>query len=103
MELEGKLSEAEREFIAGAPTRDKRSPAEWIPRPPEKYRLTGHRAPVTRVWGGRGMRVGEPLFGISDTERVCLVCCACALYRQRMWYAERRVSLVSMIPCVLYI
>ncbi|KAA0203948.1 hypothetical protein HAZT_HAZT010188 [Hyalella azteca] len=49
MELEGKLHEAEREFIAGAPTRDKRSPAEWIPRPPEKYCLTGHRAPVTRV------------------------------------------------------
>lgn len=49
MELEGKLSEAEREYIAGAPTRDKRSPTEWIPRPPEKYCLTGHRAPVTRV------------------------------------------------------
>lgn len=49
MELEGKLNEAEREYIAGAPTRDKRSPAEWIPRPPEKYCLTGHRAPVTRV------------------------------------------------------
>lgn len=49
MELEVKLNEAEREYIAGAPTRDKRSPSEWIPRPPEKYSLTGHRAPVTRV------------------------------------------------------
>lgn len=49
MELEVKLNEAEREYIAGAPTRDKRSPSEWIPRPPEKYCLTGHRAPVTRV------------------------------------------------------
>src|SRR5690348_4977468 len=49
MDLETKLSEAEKEYIHGAPTRDKRSPAEWIPRPPEKYSLSGHRAPVTRV------------------------------------------------------
>jgi len=48
-ELEAKLSEAEKEFISGAPTREKRSPGEWIPRPPEKYELSGHRAPVTRV------------------------------------------------------
>jgi platelet-activating factor acetylhydrolase IB subunit alpha len=27
----------------------KRSPAEWIPRPPEKFMLSGHRATVTRV------------------------------------------------------
>lgn len=47
-ELESKLSEAEKEFISGAPTREKRSPGEWIPRPPEKYELSGHRAPVTR-------------------------------------------------------
>lgn len=49
MELESKLSEAEKEFIEGAPTRNKRSPSEWIPRPPEKYSLTGHRAPINRV------------------------------------------------------
>ena len=48
-ELEAKLTEAEKEFISGAPTREKRTPSEWIPRPPEKYALTGHRAPVTRV------------------------------------------------------
>ena len=36
-ELEAKLSEAEKEFISGAPTREKRTPSEWIPRPPEKY------------------------------------------------------------------
>ncbi|VDO40766.1 unnamed protein product [Haemonchus placei] len=29
--------------------REKRQPAEWIPRPPERYALTGHRAPITRV------------------------------------------------------
>lgn len=49
MELESKLSEAEKEFIEGAPTRGKRSPSEWIPRPPEKFSLTGHRAPINRV------------------------------------------------------
>ena len=50
MELETKLAEAEKEFVAGAPTREKRSPAEWIPRAPEKYILSGHRAPVTKVF-----------------------------------------------------
>lgn len=49
MELEAKLAEAEKEFVSGAPTREKRSPAEWIPRAPEKYILSGHRAPVTKV------------------------------------------------------
>ncbi|GFU80709.1 lissencephaly-1 homolog [Trichonephila clavipes] len=49
IDLEAKLAEAEREYIAGAPTRDKRSPAEWIPRPPERHCLSAHRAPVTRV------------------------------------------------------
>lgn len=49
MELESKLSEAEKEFIEGAPTRGKRSPSEWIPRPPEKFCLSGHRAPINRV------------------------------------------------------
>lgn len=49
MDLEVKLEEAKKEYIAGAPTRDKRSPTEWIPRPPERYSLSGHRAPVTKV------------------------------------------------------
>jgi platelet-activating factor acetylhydrolase IB subunit alpha len=49
MELEGKLAEAEKEYMSGAPTREKRSPADWIPRPPEKFMLRGHRAPVNRV------------------------------------------------------
>ena len=42
-ELEAKLTEAEKEFISGAPTREKRTPSEWIPRPPEKYALTGKK------------------------------------------------------------
>lgn len=41
MELESKLNEAEKEYIEGAPTRGKRCPSEWIPRPPEKFCLTG--------------------------------------------------------------
>ena len=49
MDLEAKLAETEREFNSGGPTRDKRSPSEWIPRPPEKYALSGHRSPVTKV------------------------------------------------------
>ncbi|KAL3170109.1 hypothetical protein MRX96_015171 [Rhipicephalus microplus] len=49
MELESRLAEAEKEYISGAPTREKRSPTEWIPRPPERHALTGHRSPVTRV------------------------------------------------------
>nr|XP_054749162.1 platelet-activating factor acetylhydrolase IB subunit beta-like [Lytechinus pictus] len=49
MDLEMKLNEAEREFSSGGPNREKRSPTEWIPRPPEKYALTGHRSPITRV------------------------------------------------------
>lgn len=49
MELESKLSEAQKEYIEGAPTRAKRTPTEWIPRPPEKFCLTGHRATITKV------------------------------------------------------
>ncbi|XP_043247416.1 lissencephaly-1 homolog [Amphibalanus amphitrite] len=49
MELEANLADFQREMQAGAPTREKRSPSDWIPRPPEKYALTGHRAPVTKV------------------------------------------------------
>ncbi|KAL3857348.1 hypothetical protein ACJMK2_012024 [Sinanodonta woodiana] len=57
MDLEAKLSEAEKEFNAGGPTRDKRSPTEWIPRPPERYSLSGHRSPVTRI-------VFHPVFSV---------------------------------------
>ncbi|ETN82836.1 WD domain, G-beta repeat protein [Necator americanus] len=48
-DLEAKLAEAEKEISHGAPSREKRQPAEWIPRPPERFALTGHRAPITRV------------------------------------------------------
>ncbi|CAH1802082.1 unnamed protein product [Owenia fusiformis] len=58
MDLEAKLIEAEKEFNqGGGPTREKRNPTDWIPRPPEKYSLSGHRSPVTRV-------VFHPIFSI---------------------------------------
>lgn len=49
MELEAKLNEAEKELIEGAPTKAKRTPTEWVPRNPEKFKLSGHRATVNRV------------------------------------------------------
>lgn len=49
MDLESKLSEFEKEFTGAVPIRDKRSPAEWIPLPPERHCLKGHREPITRV------------------------------------------------------
>lgn len=49
MDLESRLVETEKEIHSGGPTKEKRNPAEWIPRPPEKYCLTGHRSTVTRV------------------------------------------------------
>ena len=49
MNLELKLQEARQEAIVGGSTRDKRSSSEWIPRPPEKFELKGHRDAITRV------------------------------------------------------
>jgi len=48
MELESKLSEAELEIQSG-PSRKNRTAEDWIPRAPEKYSLSGHRSPVTKV------------------------------------------------------
>lgn len=79
MELESKLSEAEKEFIEGAPTRGKRSPSEWIPRPPEKFSLTGHRAPINRV-------IFHPVFSliVSASEDATIKVRACATYVYRI-------------------
>jgi platelet-activating factor acetylhydrolase IB subunit alpha len=49
IELEVKLNEAEKELLEGAPTKAKRTPTEWIPRQPERFKLSGHRATVNRV------------------------------------------------------
>lgn len=49
IDLEAKLNEAEKELLEGAPTKAKRTPTEWIPRQPERFKLSGHRATVNRV------------------------------------------------------
>lgn len=49
MDLESKLSDYEKEFTGTGPIRDKRSPVEWVPLPPERHALKGHREPITRV------------------------------------------------------
>lgn len=49
MELEAKLSEVQKEASEGGSIKVKRSPGEWIPRPPEKFTLNGHRATITKV------------------------------------------------------
>lgn len=49
MDLEQKLSEMQKEVVEGGATRKTRLATDWIPRPPERYELSGHRAPVTRV------------------------------------------------------
>ncbi|RKO84419.1 WD40-repeat-containing domain protein [Blyttiomyces helicus] len=48
MELEGKLSALSSELSTGPP-RKSASSADWIPRPPERKTLMGHKSPVTRV------------------------------------------------------
>lgn len=60
MELESKLNEAKEEMTHGGPVAQKRDPKEWIPRPPERYALSGHRAPVTRV-------IFHPVFSVMVT------------------------------------
>lgn len=57
MDLESRLVETEKEIHSGGPTKEKRDPIEWIPRPPEKYCLMGHRNTVTCV-------VFHPVFSV---------------------------------------
>ncbi|KAI1721444.1 WD domain, g-beta repeat domain-containing protein [Ditylenchus destructor] len=65
--LEEKLQQMDREAMSGAPTRDKRQPDEWIPRPPERYQLNGHRLPVTKV-------IFHPVFNvIASCSEDCTV------------------------------
>ena len=49
IDLEAKLSEVQKEVVEGGATRKSRLATDWIPRPPERFELTGHRAPVTKV------------------------------------------------------
>ena len=72
MELESKLNEAKEEMTHGGPVGQKRDPKEWIPRPPERYALSGHRAPVTRV-------IFHPVFSVMVTasEDATIKVCVC--------------------------
>lgn len=72
MELESKLNEAKEEMTHGGPVGQKRDPKEWIPRPPERYALSGHRAPVTRV-------IFHPVFSVMVTasEDATIKVCMC--------------------------
>ncbi|KAF9299256.1 protein with putative role during mitosis [Mortierella antarctica] len=48
MDLENKMA-AMQEELSNAPVRKVTSSVDWIPRPPERWTLSGHRSPITRV------------------------------------------------------
>lgn len=75
MELESKLNDAEKEYIEGAPTRNKRSPTEWIPRPPEKFCLTGKLFQKLRDFCYLIMWYG--LNRLQRKNRICLAASEC--------------------------
>ena len=49
MDLEAKLNELQKETRDGLTPHTKKDPSEYIPRPPERCSLSGHRSPITRV------------------------------------------------------
>lgn len=81
--LEEKVEQLSREAFSGAPSRfhfsiinfylcqklfrEKRQPDEWIPRPPERFQLKGHRLPVNRV-------IFHPVFSvIASSSEDCTI------------------------------
>lgn len=68
LSLEEKLKQRDHEVVySGSSTREKRQSEEWIPRPPERYQLTGHRLPVTKV-------VFHPLFNLlASSSEDCTI------------------------------
>ncbi|CAG8580237.1 1727_t:CDS:2 [Diversispora eburnea] len=48
MDLENKITQMQEE-LNNAPIRKTNNAVDWVPRAPEKYSLTSHRSPVTRV------------------------------------------------------
>lgn len=48
-DLETILASRTNDTQAPLPGKDRQNPADWIPRPPERYCLTGHRGAVTKV------------------------------------------------------
>lgn len=91
MELESKLNEAKEEMTHGGSVGQKRDPKEWIPRPPERYALSGHRAPVTRV-------IFHPVFSVMVTasEDATIKVCIC-IARQHLHTVKILVNTVSYI------
>ena len=62
MELESRLSEAEKELETGGPGKGKKvSIEDWLPRAPEKYTFSGHRSPITKV-------IFHPVYSIMVTS-----------------------------------
>lgn len=91
MELESKLNEAKEEMTHGGPVGQKRDPKEWIPRPPEKYSLRGHRAPVTRV-------IFHPVFAVMVTaseDATIKVCWHTHRHTRYVWWVFFLVGLQS--------
>lgn len=87
MELESKLNEAKEEITLGGPVGQKRDPKEWIPRPPEKYALSGHRSPVTRV-------IFHPVFSlmVSASED--------ATIKVFFWFCIFVSDVLTLIGCI---
>jgi len=70
-EMEKELNELRRVVDGTMVINEKRSPSDWIPRPPEKFCLTGHRSPVTRV-------ILHPVFNlvVSASEDATIKVCS---------------------------
>ena len=49
IDLEAKLNELQKETKDGLAPHTKKDPSEYIPRPPERCSLSGHRSTITRV------------------------------------------------------
>ena len=85
MELESKLNEAKEEITLGGPVTMKRDPKEWIPRPPERYALSGHRSPVTRV-------IFHPVFSVMVSASEDATIKVSAAVRRDRWSHHRCVE-----------
>lgn len=90
MELESKLNEAKEEMTHGGSVGQKRDPKEWIPRPPERYALSGHRAPVTRV-------IFHPVFSVMVTASEDATIKVCICIARRLLTVKILVNTVNCI------
>ena len=67
MDLEAKLLEVQKDVVEGGATRKSRLATDWIPRPPERFELSGHRGPVTRV-------IFHPTYRYTFNLSCCMYC-----------------------------